>query len=143
MTGSTKTAQQESNAKQTRYERVTMSSLRICEQYVSQLQNIGAVLAAALRNPPITEAERSEHLGLLRATLELTEKYKSDTEADYTLLSRLAHDARGLPSFELTAIDAADLLAQRAVDVVRKKKPRARRVPVPSRSKHRPPAMHA
>ncbi|WP_277187663.1 hypothetical protein [Caballeronia sp. BR00000012568055] len=140
MTGSTKAKQQASGkAEPTQYEQVAMSSLRICENYITQLQDIAAVLATAIRRPALTQAEQTAQLRVLRGTLAIAEKYTSDAEADYTLFATIAQDARGLPAVHMTPGDAAGLLAERAVDMVKENTPRARA----ARTKHHAPEMRA
>jgi len=114
MTRSTKAAQR--NSVDVRFEQIAVASLGICERYVNHLQSIVAVLATAVRVPPITEDERRRQLHLLRATLTLAEKHATEAEHDYALFATVARHTRGLPSCELSMTDAAQLLTQRASD---------------------------
>ncbi|PQV54619.1 hypothetical protein [Paraburkholderia sp. BL21I4N1] len=93
------------------YEKLALSAFDLCHRQMRQLETLTTLASTLCRNPPITIDERHRHRTLLELLAHTGEEYQQQLATDLELFGVIALDAKGVANKELTAKQAAHLLA--------------------------------
>jgi hypothetical protein len=96
------------------YEKLALSTFRLCDQQLDQLNRLVSLASTICRCPTMTRDERQSQRALLELLVETAEGYASDLKRDRELYQVIALDAKGVPDSRITARHAASLLANAA-----------------------------
>jgi hypothetical protein len=97
------------------YEKLALSTFRLCDQQLAQLNRLVSLASTIYRCPTMTRDERQSQRALLELLVETVQGYADDLARDRELYQVIALDAKGVPNSRITAKHAAGLLANAAI----------------------------